>query len=49
MWLEVRVKPGLITEDGDVTDASTAAFLGKVMSEFHQFIVRVWVVIPKEA
>ncbi len=45
----IQFKPGLITEAGDVTDASTADFLRKYMSEFHQFIVRVRTVIPRES
>jgi chromate reductase len=45
----IQFKPGLITEAGDVSDASTADFLRKYMSEFHQFIARVRTVIPRNA
>lgn len=45
----IQFRPGLITEAGDVTDASTADFLRKFMSEFHQFVVRVRTVLPREA
>lgn len=45
----IQFKPGLITEAGEVTDESTADFLRNFMSEFHQFVVRVRTVIPREA
>src|SRR6187431_2372830 len=45
----IQFKPGLITEDGQVTDDSTAEFLRNFMSEFHQFVVRVRTAIPREA
>ncbi|MFM6987923.1 MAG: NADPH-dependent FMN reductase [Arenimonas sp.] len=45
----IQFKPGLITEDGEVTNESTADFLRKFMSEFHQFVARVRTVLPKEA
>ena len=34
----IHVTPGLITDDGDVTDASTARFLQKFVAEFQAFI-----------
>jgi chromate reductase, NAD(P)H dehydrogenase (quinone) len=34
----VHLTPGLVTDDGDVTDASTSRFLRKFMAEFHAFI-----------
>lgn len=43
----IQFKPGLITEDGQVTDDSTAEFLRKYMAEFHAFIVRVMTVLPR--
>lgn len=45
----VQLKPGLITAEGEVTDASTAEFLRNYMSEFHQFVERVRAVIPRNA
>lgn len=44
----IHFKPGLITEDGDVTDASTADFLRNYLKELHVFIERVLTVLPKE-
>jgi chromate reductase len=37
----IQFKPGLITEDGEVTNDKTAEFLRKYMAEFHDFVVRV--------
>jgi chromate reductase len=34
----INFKPGLITDDGDVTDASTARFLQKFVADFQAFI-----------
>lgn len=50
-WPEAYIQftPGLISEAGEVTNESTADFLRNFMAEFHQFIVRVRTVIPKEA
>ncbi|MCP8941059.1 NAD(P)H-dependent oxidoreductase [Alsobacter sp. SYSU M60028] len=45
----VQFKPGLITDDGEVTVESTAEFLRKYMAEFHQFIVRVYTALPRNA
>ena len=45
----IQFKPGLITEQGEVTDASTEEFLTNYMKEFHAFIVRVLTVLPREA
>lgn len=45
----IHFTPGLITEDGDVTNASTAEFLRNYMSDFHQFIARVMAVLPRDA
>ncbi len=44
----IQFKPGLIKEDGQVTDDSTEKFLSKYMKEFHTFIVRVLTVLPRE-
>jgi len=43
----IQFKPGLITEDGEVTDENTAKFLRNYMSELHAFIVRVLTVLPR--
>jgi chromate reductase len=43
----IQFKPGLITEQGEVTDASTEEFLRNYMREFHAFIVRVLTVLPR--
>lgn len=46
----IRFTPGLITEDGVVTDESTARFLRRFMAEFHAFITeRGLVPIPESA
>ena len=37
----IQFKPGLITEDGEVTNDKTAEFLRNYMAEFHAFVVRV--------
>ena len=43
----IQFKPGLITDEGEVTNESTAEFLRNYMAEFHQFIVRVYTVLPR--
>jgi len=45
----IQFKSGLINDDGEVTDDTTAEFLRNYMSEFHAFIVRVLTVLPREA
>lgn len=45
----IQFKPGLITEQGEVTDGGTEEFLRNYMSEFHQFVARVRTVISREA
>jgi chromate reductase len=45
----IQFKPGLITAEGEVTDASTEEFLRKYLGEFHQFIARVLTVLPRDA
>ncbi|HEU0199413.1 MAG TPA: NADPH-dependent FMN reductase [Burkholderiaceae bacterium] len=44
----IQFKPGLITDDGQVTSDSTAEFLRNYMTEFHGFIARVLTVLPRE-
>ena len=45
----IQFTPGLITDEGDVTNASTAEFLKNYMAEFLVFITRVTTVLPREA
>jgi len=45
----IQFEEGLITETGDVTNPTTAAFLKQFMEEFHQFIARVYTVLPRGA
>ena len=45
----IQFKPGLITTDGEVTDASTQEFLSNYMTELHDFIERVLTVLPRTA
>ncbi|HLU79410.1 MAG TPA: NADPH-dependent FMN reductase [Burkholderiaceae bacterium] len=44
----VQFQPGLIKDDGQVTNEKTETFLRNYMKEFHTFIVRVLTVLPKE-
>ena len=44
----IQFKPGLITNDAQVTDSSTAEFLRNYMAEFHSFITRVYTALPRE-
>jgi chromate reductase, NAD(P)H dehydrogenase (quinone) len=43
----IRFTPGLISDDGEVSEETTATFLGDFMSEFHVHIERVRTVIPR--
>lgn len=43
----IQFKPGLITQDGEVTVDSTRQFLRNYMDEFLAFIVRVLTVLPR--
>jgi chromate reductase len=43
----IQFKPGLITDDGRVTDSTTEAFLREYMKEFSDFIGRVYTVLPR--
>lgn len=45
----IQFKPGLITDEGEVTNDGTAEFLRNFMEEFHLFIARVRSVLPKDA
>ena len=43
----VQFEPGLIAEDGQVTNESTRKFLQDYMAEFHGFIARVYTALPR--
>ena len=43
----IQFEPGLITEDGEVTNKETREFLRNYMEEFHGFIGRVYTVLPR--
>ncbi len=43
----IQFKKGLITEDGTVTDESTAEFLTNYMKELHAFTTRVYLALPR--
>ncbi len=45
----IQLTPGLITDDGEVTNSSTNEFLRNFMAEFEQFVARVLTVIPRPA
>lgn len=43
----IQFKPGLITDDGEVTEPTTEEFLRTYMVDFHAFIVRVYSALPR--
>ena len=43
----IQFEPGLINEDGEVTNDTTEEFLRNYMAEFHAFITRVYTVLPR--
>ena len=43
----IQFTPGLITDSGEVTDASTEEFLANYMKEFAAFIGRVYTALPR--
>jgi chromate reductase len=45
----IQFTPGLIGDDGEVTNDETAEFLRNYMADFHMFIARVRSVLPKDA
>jgi chromate reductase len=45
----IQFTPGLITDEGEVTDDSLTEFLRNYMAEFHGFITRVYTVLPRNA
>ena len=44
----IHYEPGLLTEDGRVTDRATEDFLRKYMAEFRAFIERVYTALPRK-
>jgi len=44
----VQFKPGMITDDGEVTVEKTESFLRNFMTEFHDHVERVLTVLPNE-
>jgi chromate reductase len=44
----IQFTPGLITDDGKITEPSTAEFLTNYMNEFMAFIERVYMALPKD-
>ena len=43
----IHFKPGLIDDEGKVSDESTEKFLKKWIDDFHAFVVRVLTVLPR--
>jgi len=43
----IQFTPGLITDDGEVTVETTSEFLANYMKEFHAYITRVYMAIPR--
>jgi chromate reductase len=43
----IHFTPGLITDEGEVTNEGTEEFLRNYMAEFHQFVARVYTVLPR--
>ncbi len=43
----IQFKPGLITDDGEVTNEATETFLQEYMNDFLAFIVRVYTALPR--
>ncbi|MDB5542667.1 MAG: NADPH-dependent reductase [Devosia sp.] len=43
----IQFTPGLITDDGDVSNKGTAEFFRDYLAEFHGFIERVYMAIPR--
>ena len=44
----IEFTPGLINDDGEVTNDTTQEFLANYMKEFHAFIERVYMALPRE-
>jgi chromate reductase len=46
MEASVQFTPGLITEDGIVTEPSTEAFLRRYLQTYEDFVARVLTILP---
>jgi chromate reductase len=44
----IQFEDGLISEDGQVSNESTREFLQNYMAEFHGFIARVYIALPRD-
>lgn len=44
----IQLEPGMITEDGEVTDSTTEKFLTDYMNSFEDFTMRVLAVLPRD-
>jgi len=44
----IQMKPGLVDDEGEVTDASTREFLRNFIHEYARFVERVLTVLPRE-
>jgi len=45
----IQFTPGLISDNGEVTDEAVAEFLRNYMAEFYGFITRVYTALPRSA
>jgi chromate reductase len=43
----IQFEPGLITDEGEVTSPETAEFLPNYLNEFHGFMGRCYMVLPR--
>ena len=43
----IEFTPNLVTDDGEVTNPSTKEFLANYMREFHGFVTRVYMALPR--
>ena len=43
----IQFTPELVNDDGEVSDETTQEFLANYMKEFHGFISRVYMAIPR--
>ena len=43
----IQFEEGLVTDEGEVTNAETAKFLRNYMAELRDFIVRCYMVLPR--
>ncbi len=45
----IQFEPGLITDEGEVTNKETEKFLRDYVTQFHAFITRVTTALPRNA